>query len=222
MKNLNLRSSQFANYIFGQYTPRKEMLELQLQGKEPQIPRHMMKYVAHGNYNEKMGIAFYVKHFKQIPKDYLKNQQNYIIQNWLNLPKGKETVSISTTPDSISHDETHLIEVKCSMKDKYEEFNKLWLPQVYGQQHILSSLGKKIEKTYLINYTPTVCRIWQIDYNQDFINYLISNLSEFAECLLKGKANGLPDKPDNYQGNIVDESIKLIKEYHYGDKNGIR
>tara|TARA_R100000700_G_C3126985_1_gene113712 strand:- start:51 stop:716 length:666 start_codon:yes stop_codon:yes gene_type:complete len=221
MKNLNLRSSQFSNYIFGQYTPRKEMLELQLQGKEPQIPRHMMKYVAHGNYNEKMGIAFYVKHFKQIPKDYLKDQQNYIIQNWLNLPKGKETVSISTTPDSISHDETHLIEVKCSMKDKYEEFNKLWLPQVYGQQHILSSLGKKIEKTYLINYTPTVCRIWQIDYNQEFIDYLMKNLSEFAECLLKGKANGLVDKPDRYQGDI-DESIKLIKEYHYGDKNGIR
>jgi len=214
MKNLNLRSSQFSNYIFGQYTPRKEMLELQLQGKEPQIPRHMMKYVAHGNFNEKMGIAFYVKHFKQIPKDYLKDQQNYIIQNWLNLPKGKETVSISTTPDSISQDETHLIEVKCSMKDKYEEFNKLWLPQVYGQQHILSSLGKKIEKTYLINYTPTVCRIWQVDYNQDFINYLISNLSEFAECLLKGKANGLVDKPDRYQGDI-DESIKLIKEYKY-------
>jgi len=214
MKNLNLRSSQFSNYIFGQYTPRKEMLELQLQGKEPQIPRHMMKYVAHGNFNEKMGIAFYVKHFKQIPKDYLKDQQNYIIQNWLNLPKGKETVSISTTPDSISQDETHLIEVKCSMKDKYEEFNKLWLPQVYGQQHILSSLGKKIEKTYLINYTPTVCRIWQVDYNQDFINYLISNLSEFAECLLKGKANGLVDKPDRYQGDI-DESIKLVKEYKY-------
>ena len=190
------------------------MLELQLQGKEPQIPRHMMKYVAHGNYNEKMGIAFYVKHFKQIPKDYLKDQQNYIIQNWLNLPKGKETVSISTTPDSISHDETHLIEVKCSMKDKYEEFNKLWLPQVYGQQHILSSLGKKIEKTYLINYTPTVCRIWQIDYNQEFIDYLMKNLSEFAECLLKGKANGLVDKPDRYQGDI-DESIKLIKEYKY-------
>tara|TARA_R100000315_G_C5233186_1_gene144258 strand:- start:1682 stop:2347 length:666 start_codon:yes stop_codon:yes gene_type:complete len=221
MKNLNLRSSQFSNYIFGQYTPRKEMLELQLQGKEPKIPRHMMKYVAHGNFNEKMGIAFYVKHFKQIPKDYLKDQQNYIIQNWLNLPKGKETVSISTTPDSISHDETHLIEVKCSMKDKYEEFNKLWLPQVYGQQHILSSLGKKIEKTYLINYTPTVCRIWQIDYNQEFIDYLMKNLSEFAECLLKGKANGLVDKPDRYQGDI-DESIKLIKEYHYGDKNGIR
>ena len=214
MKNLNLRSSQFSNYIFGQYTPRKEMLELQLQGKEPQIPRHMMKYVAHGNYNEKMGIAFYVKHFKQIPKDYLKNQQNYIIQNWLNLPKGKETVSISTTPDSISHDETHLIEVKCSMKDKYEEFNKLWLPQVCGQQYILSSLGKKIEKTYLINYTPTVCRIWQIDYNQEFIDYLMKNLSEFAECLLKGKANGLVDKPDRYQGDI-DESIKLIKEYKY-------
>jgi len=214
MKNLNLRSSQFSNYIFGQYTPRKEMLELQLQGKEPQIPRHMMKYVAHGNYNEKMGIAFYVKHFKQIPKDYLKDQQNYIIQNWLNLPKGKETVSISTTPDSISHDETHLIEVKCSMKDKYEEFNKLWLPQVCGQQYILSSLGKKIEKTYLINYTPTVCRIWQIDYNQEFIDYLMKNLSEFAECLLKGKANGLVDKPDRYQGDI-DESIKLIKEYKY-------
>lgn len=221
MKNLNLRSSQFANYIFGQYTPRKEMLELQLQGKEPQIPKHMMKYVAHGNFNEKMGIAFYVKHFKQIPKDYLKDQQNYIIQNWLNLPKGKETVSISTTPDAISQDETTIIEVKCSMRDKYEDFNKLWLFQIGGQQHILSCLGKKIEKTYLINYTPTVCRIWQIDYNQDFINYLISNLSEFAECLLKGKANGLPDKPDNYQGNI-DESIKLIKEYYYGDKNGIR
>ena len=76
-------------------------------------------------------------------------------------------------------------------------------------------MGKKIEKTYLINYTPTVCRIWQIDYNQNFINYLISNLSEFAECLLKGKANGLVDKPDNYQGKIVDESIKLVKEYKY-------
>jgi len=197
MKNLNLRSSQFANYIFGQYTPRKEMLELQLQGKEPKIPSHMVKYVAHGNFNEKMGIAFYVKHFKQIPKDYLKDQQNYIIQN-----------------------ENTIIEVKCSMRDKYEQFNKLWLPQVYGQQHILSCLGKKIEKTYLINYTPTVCRIWQVDYNQDFINYLISNLSEFAECLLKGKANGLADKPTQFEGNI-DESIKLIKEYYYGDKNGI-
>jgi len=216
MKNLNLRSSQFSNYIFGQYHPRKEMLELQLQGKEPQIPSHMMKYVAHGNLNEKMGIAFYIKAFNKIPKDYLKDQQNYIIQNWLNLPKGKETVSISTTPDGISQDENTIIEVKCSMRDKYEQFNKLWLPQVYGQQHILSSLGKKIEKTYLINYTPTVCRIWQVDYSQDFINYLISNLSEFAECLLKGKANGLADKPEQFEGNI-DESIKLIKEYKYGN-----
>ena len=218
MKNLNLRSSQFANYIFGQYTPRKEMLELQLQGKEPKIPHHMMKYVAYGNFNEKMGIAFYVKAFNKIPKDYLKDQQSYIIQNWLNLPKGKETVSISTTPDGISQDETTIIEVKCSMRDKYEDFNKLWLPQVYGQQHILSCLVKKIEKTYLINYTPTVCRIWQVDYNQDFINYLISNLSEFAECLLKGKANGLVEKPKKFEGNI-DESIKLIKEYNYGAKN---
>ena len=72
MKNLNLRSSQFANYIFGQYTPRKEMLELQLQGKEPQIPNHMMKYVAHGNFNEKFGIAFYVKHFSRYLKTILK------------------------------------------------------------------------------------------------------------------------------------------------------
>ena len=216
MKNLNLRSSQFSNYLYGEYTPRKEMLELQLQGKEPQIPSHMIKYVNFGNFFEKMGIAFYVKAFNKIPKDYLKDQQNYIIQNWLNLPKGKETVSISTTPDGISHDETHLIEVKCSMRDKYKIFNKKWLPQVYGQQHILSCLGKKIEKTYLINYTPTVCRIWQVDYNQDFINYLISNLSEFAECLLKGKANGLADKPEQFEGNI-DESIKLIKEYKYGN-----
>ena len=217
MKKLNLRSSQFANYLYGEYVSRKEMLELQLQGKEPKIPSYMMKYVSHGNFNEKMGIAFYIKAFNTIPKDYLKDQQNYIIQNWLNLPKGKETVSISTTPDAISNDETHLIEVKCSMKDKYEEFNKLWLPQVYGQIHILSSLGKKIEKTYLINYTPIVCRIWQVDYNQDYINYLVSNLSEFAECLLKGKANGLADKSEQFKGNI-DESIKLIKEYHYGEK----
>jgi len=79
----------------------------------------------------------------------------------------------------------------------------------------------KIDKTSLVNYTPTVCRIWQVDYNQDYINYLVSNLSEFAECLLKGKANGLVEKPKQYEGNI-DESIKLIKEYHYGDKNGIR
>ena len=218
MKNLNLRSSQFINYIMGEYTPRHEMLELQLQGKEPKIPSHMMKYVSYGNFNEKMGIAFYVKHFKQIPKDYLKDQQSHIIQNLLNLPKGKETVRISTTPDGISQDETTIIEVKCSMRDKYEQFNKLWLPQVYGQQHILSCLGKKIEKTYLINYTPTVCRIWQIDYNQNLINWLVENLSEFAECLLKGKANGLVEKPKKFEGNI-DESIKLIKEYNYGEKN---
>ena len=92
------------------------------------------------------------------------------------------------------------------------------MPQGYGQQHILSCLGKKIEKTYLINYTPTVCRIWQIDYNQNLINWLVENLSEFAECLLKGKANGLVEKPKKFEGNI-DESIKLIKEYNYGAKN---
>ena len=47
MKNLNLRSSQFANYLYGEYVSRKEMLELQLQGKEPKIPSYMMKYVSH-------------------------------------------------------------------------------------------------------------------------------------------------------------------------------
>ena len=216
MKNLNLRSSQFINTVFGKYTSRHEMLELQMQGKEPQIPSFQRKYVNFGNYWEFMGIGFWVKHFKKVPKHYLKDQQNFIIQNWLNKSKGKETVSISTTPDAIFEDK-EIIEVKTSMTDKYEKFNKWWLPQVYGQQHILSCLGMKIDKTSLVNYTPTVCRIWQVDYNQDYINYLVSNLSEFAECLLKGKANGLADKSEQFKGNI-DESIKLIKEYHCGEK----
>ena len=42
-----------------------------------------------------MGIGFWVKHFKKVPKHYLKDQQNFIIQNWLNKSKGKETVSIT-------------------------------------------------------------------------------------------------------------------------------
>ena len=37
MKNLNLRSSNFVNYIFGKYLPREEQLQLDIKGKQQEI-----------------------------------------------------------------------------------------------------------------------------------------------------------------------------------------
>ena len=226
MKNLNLRSSQFGNYAFGLYTPRKEMLELDLQGSEPTIPRHMRKYVVFGSKHEKHGIAKWCMVNKKIPQHVLKEQHSFKIQNWLNL-KQEETISISSTPDGIykdlDTDKTTILEVKCSNLGKSckDSFDKRWLPQVFGQQFLLACLGYEVKETHLINWSKCRTKIYQVKYCQEFINYLIELLEEYSLALLKGKANGLIEKPKEFNGNI-DDYIKKIYDNGNDNKDKIK
>jgi hypothetical protein len=134
-------------------------------------------------------------------RDYGDNQQNYVIQDWLNL-KEDTVVDISTTPDGISKDQSTLIEVKCSNmgKSNYKEFPKRYLPQIVGQMMILNMLGTPIKQVDLVNWTPLATKIWRFERNQDYENYLIDHLEEYSLALLGKKE--LPEKKRRYTGKL--------------------
>ena len=61
MKNLNLRSSNFVNYIFGKYLPREEQLQLDIKGEQQEITGSWQKYIMnYGTAHEKHGIAEWI------------------------------------------------------------------------------------------------------------------------------------------------------------------
>ena len=214
MKNLDLRSSSFLNYSIGYYTPRREQLEWDLKGERKPITNdYQIKAMNKGIKHEKHGIAKYVQVFKEIPNYILKDQKRFVVPNWLNSDE-KETVSLSSTPDGISKDFSCIVEVKTTRMAKFmfKEFPKHYLPQIYGQMLVLNLSGHSVKKSHLVNFSTIGSKIWEINYNQNFIDYLSSLLKEYSLALLSGNIEDLSEKPETYEGNILEESVKLIYE----------
>ena len=214
VKHYNLRSSSALNYCFGQYTRRKDMLQADLNGESISISPFQQRYMDFGVKHEKYGIAKWIILNKKMPVEILDNQQNYIIQDFLNLG-GDTVVDLSCTPDGRYSDKDNglLLEIKCgSMGEKPHDFKKIkiYLAQVSLQQYILNSLGVKIDKTHLVSWSFNGTKIWEIERNYEFEHYLLGLLEEYALALL-GKGQ-LRDKPDSYKGK------HLIKQI-YGDKD---
>lgn len=219
----NLRSSSFAKYCFGKslakyYPTREEQLKLDKSGEEQVISGWFLeKAIAVGNKHEKHGIAKWCKVNNKIPQFILGDQISRKVDNWMNLG-GEQTTSISTTPDGIYKD--CILEVKTTNHGKscFKEFPKQYLPQVYGQQMVMNmwygqeNIDKKITRTHLINFSKpkAYTRIWEVTYNQDFINFLILLLEEYSNRLVDLSDKPLDEKP-KFEGS-VDENIKLIWE----------
>ncbi len=220
-KSFNLRSSLFKDYAFGlkyksagQFfmspTQRQRRLEYDLGiSVEPEMDSFAIPYVEYGNEFEMSGIAKHILVNKQMIKDYGDNQQNYVIQDWLNL-KEDVVVDISTTPDGLSLDESTVIEVKCSKMGKglYPEFPKQYLPQIAGQMMILNMLNIPVKEVHLVNWNPTESKIWCFKRDKDYENYLINHLEQYSMVLL-GKAE--LEKPVKYEKEL---DIQLI----YGEE----
>jgi hypothetical protein len=51
-----------------------------------------------------------------------------------------------------------------------------------------------------------------VDYNQGFIDYITSLLKEYSLALLSGNIEDLSEKPETYEGDILEESVRLIYE----------
>jgi hypothetical protein len=187
----------FKAYAFGMDTKREEQLKLDLAGEVKEIPQEMMCYVNYGTEHETCGIGKWILVNKMAARDYGDNQQNYVIQDWLNL-KEDTVVDISTTPDGISKDQSTLIEVKCSNmgKTNYKEFPKRYLPQIAGQMMILNMLGIPVEQVDLVNWTPIKTKIWRFEKDKDYERYLIDHLEEYSLALLSKK--DLPEKKRRY------------------------
>jgi hypothetical protein len=219
MKNLNLRSSNFINYIFGKYVSREEQLALDLEGKEREIEGDWQKYIMnYGNLHEKHGIAEWVVWAEEMPNYILDKQKSFSVPNWLDLDQ-EETISLSSTPDGIKSDFSCILEVKCSMGGKscYKDLPKDKLPQIYGQQMVLNSWlesqknKERVEKTHLINWTPNHTKIWECKRNEEFENYLKKYLEIYSWALLNEKDDELKKPIEQFKGEIK-KSISLIYE----------
>ena len=223
MKNLNLRSSSFINYAFGFYTPRREMLEWDLKGETKPIDNpFQIRAMKKGVRMEKVGIAKWCSLKNEIPNYILNDQQSFKQEDWLNLRK-KETISLSTTPDGISQDSSTIIEVKTTKMGKkvFDDFPKQYLAQIYGQMWIVGNLTRgKVKRAHLVNISTEATKIWQIEWNQKFINYLIGLLEQYSLALLNEDPSMLEESKkdiEKYPGDLKKEkSIKLIhwEKYH--------
>ena len=215
-KRYNLRSSLFKDYAFGlkyksagQFymspTERAKRLQHDLNNTEPVMPDRALPYIEYGNKHEMSGIAKHILVNQEMCKDYGDNQQNYVIQDWLNL-KEDVVVDISTTPDGLSMDDSRIIEVKCSKMGQglYPEFPKQYLPQIAGQVMILNMLNIPVKQVDLVNWNPTESKIWTFERSADYEQYLIDNLEHYSLALLGKHELG---KPTQYSGKL---NINLV------------
>ena len=215
-KRYNLRSSLFKDYAFGlkyksagQFymspTERARRLQHDLNNTEPVMPDRALPYIEYGNKYEMSGIAKHILVNQEMCKDYGDNQQNYVIQDWLNL-KEDVVVDISTTPDGLSMDDSRIIEVKCSKMGQglYPEFPKQYLPQIAGQMMILNMLNIPVKQVDLVNWNPTESKIWTFERSADYEQYLIDNLEHYSLALLGKHELG---KPTQYSGKL---NINLV------------
>jgi len=201
----NLRSSNFKSYCMGIRTARKTQLKHDINGTHKNLSGN--PYVDWGEKHEVNGIAKWISINKKMPRYILEEQQSFVDVEWY------EGVGLSTTPDGLA--DNCLIEVKCSAMGKktYEEFPDEHLWQVYGQQMIMNLCGFNVEKTHLVNWTPKYTKIWQIQRNQEFEEYMTPLLQEYINALIYKEE--LVPKPKAFQGK---HKIELI--YNNGDKNG--
>jgi hypothetical protein len=201
----NLRSSMFKSYCMGLRTSRKKQLEYDKTCAQKKI--WDTKYIDWGTKHEVNGVAKWIKLNGKMPKYILDEQESFVIPGW------HDGIGLSTTPDGLSG--TCLIEIKCSAmgKNTYSEFPEEHLWQVYGQQMIMSHQGHDIEKTHLVNWTPKHTKIWEIQRNQDYEDYMSLLLKDYIEGLVHDKK--LTPKPEAFQGK---HKIELI--YNNGDNNG--
>jgi len=215
-KRYNLRSSLFKDYAFGlkyksagQFymspTERARRLQHDLNNTEPVISDRALPYIEYGNKHEMSGIAKHILVNQEMCKDYGDNQQNYVIQDWLNL-REDVVVDISTTPDGLSMDDSRIIEVKCSKMGQglYPEFPKQYLPQIAGQMMILNMLNIPVKQVDLVNWNPTESKIWTFERSADYEQYLIDNLEHYSLALLGKHELG---KPTQYSGKL---NINLV------------
>lgn len=215
-KRYNLRSSLFKDYAFGlkyksagQFymspTERARRLQHDLNNTEPVMPDRALPYIEYGNKHEMSGIAKHILVNQEMCKDYGDNQQNYVIQDWLNL-REDVVVDISTTPDGLSMDDSRIIEVKCSKMGQglYPEFPKQYLPQIAGQMMILNMLNIPVKQVDLVNWNPTESKIWTFERSADYEQYLIDNLEHYSLALLGKHELG---KPTQYSGKL---NINLV------------
>ena len=215
-KRYNLRSSLFKDYAFGlkyksagQFymspTERARRLQHDLNNTEPVMPDRALTYIEYGHKHEMSGIAKHILVNQEMCKDYGDNQQNYVIQDWLNL-KEDVVVDISTTPDGLSMDDSRIIEVKCSKMGQglYPEFPKQYLPQIAGQMMILNMLNIPVKQVDLVNWNPTESKIWTFERSADYEQYLIDNLEHYSLALLGKHELG---KPTQYSGKL---NINLV------------
>ena len=215
-KRYNLRSSLFKDYAFGlkyksagQFymspTERARRLQHDLNNTEPVMPDRALPYIEYGHKHEMSGIAKHILVNQEMCKDYGDNQQNYVIQDWLNL-KEDVVVDISTTPDGLSMDDSRIIEVKCSKMGQglYPEFPKQYLPQIAGQMMILNMLNIPVKQVDLVNWNPTESKIWTFERSADYEQYLIDNLEHYSLALLGKHELG---KPTQYSGKL---NINLV------------
>ena len=201
----NLRSSNFKSYCMGIRTARKTQLKHDINGTHKNLSGN--PYVDWGEKHEVNGIAKWISINKKMPSYILEEQQSFVDIEWY------EGVGLSTTPDGLA--DNCLIEVKCSAMGKktYEDFPDEHLWQVYGQQMIMNSCGFNVEKTHLVNWTPKHTKIWEIQRNQEFEEYMTPLLQEYIKALIYEEE--LEPKPKAFQGK---HKIELI--YNNGDKNG--
>ena len=203
-----LRSSLFKSYCMGIRTSRKKQLELDenhVQLRSPWLATN--PYVVWGEKHEVNGIAKWISINKKMPEYILEEQYQFVYPDWY------EGVNIATTPDGLA--DNCLIEVKCSAMGKktYDEFPDEHYWQVYGQQMIMNLCGFNVEKTHLVNWTPKHTKIWEIQRNQEFEEYMTPLLQEYINAYVYKEE--LVPKPKAFQGK---HKIELI--YNNGDKNG--
>ena len=201
----NLRSSNFKSYCMGIRTARKTQLKHDINGTHKNLSGN--PYVDWGEKHEVNGVAKWISINKKMPTYILEEQQSFVDSDWY------EGIGLSTTPDGLAGN--CLIEVKCSAMGKktYEDFPDEHIWQVYGQQMIMNSVGFNVEKTHLVNWTPKHTKIWEIQRNQEFEEYMKPLLQEYINALLYKK--DIVRKPEVFQGK---HSIELI--YNNGDNNG--
>ena len=186
-------------------TARKTQLKHDANGTHKNLSGN--PYVDWGEKHEVNGIAKWISINKKMPSYILEEQQSFVDIEWY------EGIGLSTTPDGLA--DNCLIEVKCSAMGKktYEEFPDEHLWQGYGQQMIMNLCGFNVEKTHLVNWTPKHTKIWEIQRNQEFEDYMTPLLQEYINALIYKEE--LVPKPKVFQGK---HKIELI--YNNGDKDG--
>jgi len=230
-KSYRISSSNGANYVYGHYKARNTQISEDREGKVEDLSDNPL--VTYGNDNEKYGVAAFIKKTKTVPEYILADQDRnrFVVKDWLKLgDKADAIIDISATPDGLVN-KTSILEIKCpdmgnSCFDKDGKDNTFGVPkngfpiqylcQLAMQQAVMNMIvdadGEhiyKIQRSYLLGWSPNRTRIWEYKYNQEFIDWICKQLEEYSLCLIDGEK--VKPKPDDYKDIVVAEyeNIKL-------------